>query len=126
MHEKRNLIAKKYDTGLASMPVMLPPRMKNEIHSWHLYIIRLETSLVKYRDQIIEKLFEEGVGCSVHYIPLHRHPYWRETFNLNPKDFPVSDKIFSASISLPIYSKMNEEESNKVIEKLKFVLSLYS
>lgn len=125
MHKKREDIAFEYDTAFEKMPLILPPRLKGEIHSWHLYIVRLKGNLICKRDDIIQSLFEEGIGCSVHYIPLHRHPYWRDTYNLKKNQFKNSEVTYLSSISLPIYSKMKKNDVMRVISTLKKVLNIY-
>ena len=58
------------------------------------------------RDALIERLFADGIGCSVHYIPLHPQPYWRDRYGLKPQDFPHSQRAFERMLSLPIYPRM--------------------
>jgi perosamine synthetase len=68
------------------------------------------------RNTFIEKLSEKGIQTSVHFIPLHRHPFYRDTFGVDAGDFPNAEWIFKRSISLPIYPGMSDEEVNYVIE----------
>ena len=104
---------------LKDLSIELPPKPKNgDLHSWHLFIIQLKNSKVS-RNDLINKLFENGIGCSVHYIPLHLHPYWRDKYKLSKENFPVSKKIYENSISLPIYSMMTEKDTQRVIVELK-------
>jgi dTDP-4-amino-4,6-dideoxygalactose transaminase len=113
---KRERIAKIYDKELMSLPVLLPPQaVKGDVHSWHLYVIQLSTKSQTERDRFIARMFDQGVGCSVHYIPLHLHPYWRETYNLNPRMYPVSQGVFERTVSLPIYTKMTESDVERVV-----------
>jgi dTDP-4-amino-4,6-dideoxygalactose transaminase len=67
-------------------------------------------------------MFDKGIGCSVHYIPLHLHPYWKDTYALLPEMFPNSQRAYERCISLPIYSRMTEEDVNRVIDAVKTVL----
>ena len=85
-------------------------------------MIQLADGVEIHRDKVIEKLYEKGVGCSVHYIPLHLHPYWRDTYNLIHEMFPVSHDIYNRTISLPIYSKMTNKDVEHVIASLRSVL----
>ena len=62
------------------------------------------------------RLQQAGIGCSVHFIPLHLHPYYRETFGYQPHDFPVASRVFQRVLSLPLYSKMTEADVARVIE----------
>ena len=93
------------------------PFVKNDREtSWHLYVIKIEK-----RDDVIEKLKEVGIGCSVHFIPVHKHPYYREKYNLNNEDYPVANKIFEESLSLPIYPDMTDAEIKYVINNVNLI-----
>lgn len=121
---KREKIANIYNSEFHKLPLILPPMpQKNCSHSWHLYVIRLLPDFAKQRDKIIEKLFNKGVGCSVHYIPLHIHKYWKNKYNLKNSMFPESQTAFESSISLPIYSKMEPSDISKVINEIKDLFS---
>ena len=74
------------------------------------------------RDIFIEKMAELGVGCSVHFIPLHVHPYWRDTYKLTPEMFPVAQRLFEQEVSLPLYTKMSVEDQKRVVYTVKMVL----
>ena len=60
----------------------------------------------------------DGVATSVHFIPLHRMPYWRERYALNESDFPVAEELFAGQISLPIYPSLSDEQVQRVIDAL--------
>ena len=78
-----------YDDGLAGLPLLPPPtRRAGDRHAWHLYVVRLADAAPIGRDALIERLFAAGIGCSVHYIPLHLQPYWRDRYGLTPEQFP--------------------------------------
>ncbi|WP_286676499.1 DegT/DnrJ/EryC1/StrS family aminotransferase [Peribacillus asahii] len=117
----RQKMATIYDNELADLPIILPPKPINDTHSWHLYIIQLNTSKVS-RDEFISKMAENGVGCSVHFIPLHLHPYWKNTYQLHGHDFPNSLNIYNNVVSLPIYTKMTDQDQQKVIDSIKKIL----
>ena len=97
--------------------------LKGEMHSWHLYVVQLKRGLSISRDRFIELMYAKGIGCSVHYIPLHLHPYWRDTYKLTPEKFPVSQKIYEQSVSLPIYSKMSDLDAGRVVKAVCEILS---
>ena len=104
-----------YAQALAGLPLQLPPEpLGGDVHSWHLYVVRLTDAASISRDAFIEKLFDAGIGCSVHYIPLHLQPYWRERYTLNPAQFPHSQRAFERCVSLPIYPRMNESDVMRV------------
>lgn len=121
--KKREAIVAAYNRGLADCPIVPPPQPKaGDVHSWHLYVIRLGDGLAVHRDAFIERLFARGIGCSVHYIPLHLHPYWRDTYRLAPSMFPVSQRVYERTLSLPLYSKMTRDDADRVIEVVREAL----
>ena len=123
-HEKRARIAGLYDEAFSDLPIILPPKpLAGEIHAWHLYVIQLGPDVSINRNEFINRMYEQGVGCSVHYIPLHLHPYWRDTYDLSPDMFPVSQSVYESSVSLPIYSKMSDEDVNRVISAVKAIIT---
>ena len=65
---------------------------------------------------------ELGVGCSVHFIPLHLHPYWRDTYKLTPEMYPIAQRLFEQEVSLPLYTKMSSDDQKRVISAVKQVL----
>jgi len=113
----RKQIAAAYDDGFAAVPeIRRPVRMPNTQHAWHLYIIQLETERLRIdRGEFITALKDEGIGTSVHFIPLHLHPYYREAFGYKPEDFPTATRVFERIISLPIYPAMSEQSVQRVI-----------
>jgi len=121
--KKRQAIAERYNSELAGLPLILPPNAEaGDIHSWHLYVIQLTEDAKVGRDTFIEKMFEQGIGMSVHYVPLHQHPYWRETYTLTPEMFPVSQKIYEHTATLPLYTRMTEFDVDRVIGAVKKIL----
>jgi dTDP-4-amino-4,6-dideoxygalactose transaminase len=121
--ERRALLAARYDAAFASLPVRLPPHAApGDLHAWHLYVLQLAPESPVARDQFIERLFALGIGCSVHYIPLHHQPYWRERYGLKPDMFPVSEDVWRRSVSLPIYSRMSDADVERVIAAVRSVI----
>lgn len=119
-HERRQAIANKYDAGLRDLPIILPPHAApGDIHSWHLYVIQLDESVPVSRDTFVERMFNQGIGCSVHYIPLHMQPYWRDRYNLKPEDFPVSQRVYERTLSLPLYTSMSDADVERVLEAVR-------
>jgi len=84
-------------------------------------MIQLNTAKIS-RDEFIVKMAENGVGCSVHFIPLHLHPYWKNTYQLHANDFPNSLNVYNNVVSLPIYTKMTDQDQQKVIDSIKKIL----
>jgi perosamine synthetase len=85
-------------------------------HAWHLFIIKLNTETLRIdRNRFIELLKERGIGTSVHFIPLHCHPYYRDMYDLAPDDLPVAHALYQRTVSLPIYSAMTDADVERVI-----------
>jgi dTDP-4-amino-4,6-dideoxygalactose transaminase len=115
-HERREQIAARYFEALADLPLILPPKAPaGDKHSWHLYVLRLSSEAPVGRDEFVERMFAEGVGCSVHYVPLHQHPYWRDRYGLMPEMFPQSQKFYETTVTIPLYSAMTDEQVERVI-----------
>jgi dTDP-4-amino-4,6-dideoxygalactose transaminase len=118
--ETRACIARSYNEALAELPIILPPKSREgDMHSWHLYVIQLKEGVAITRDEFVAKMYNQGIGCSVHYIPLHLHPYWRDTYQLNPDQFPVSQSIFEKCVSLPIYPDLNKNAVSRIVSAIK-------
>jgi dTDP-4-amino-4,6-dideoxygalactose transaminase len=121
---KRQAIVDQYNQAFKNLPVVLPEgAASNGRHSWHLYVLRLSDACTLTRDQFVEALYGQGIGCSVHYIPLHLQPYWRESYHLKPEQFPVSQKAFERMVSIPLYSKMTQAEVDRVIVAIQQTLA---
>jgi len=120
---RRKAIAELYSEQLQDLPgVTIPTSKKDVKHSWHLYVIRVDKDVVGIsRNEFIDKLTEAEIGTSVHYTPLHMHPYYIENFNFKVDDFPVALKLFEEVISLPIYPLMSDSEVIKVCEVIKSI-----
>jgi len=121
--KEREALASEYNDAFCDLKVILPPvPPSTEVHAWHLYPLRLRRDCGVGRDEFIGKMLERGIGCSVHYIPLHLHPYWRDTYRLSPTNFPNSQEIFETSISLPLYTKMTPQDRRDVIAAVRGIL----
>ena len=113
---RRAGIAAQFNAGFAELPVTLPPAApEGDMHAWHLYVLRLTDDAPIGRDALIERLFEAGIGCSVHYIPLHLQPYWRDRYGLRPESFPHSQRAYERLLSLPIYTGMRDADVERVV-----------
>ena len=115
--EQRARIAAAYSDGFAAVPeIQRPVCAAYSQHAWHLYVIQLETERLRInRAEFITALKDQGIGTSVHFIPLHLHPYYREAFGYKPEDFPTATRAFERIISLPIYPAMSEKSVQRVI-----------
>ncbi len=118
-HQRRSAIAAMYTHGLAGLPLSCPPAAPaGDTHAWHLYPVRLHAQAPLGRNALVERLFEAGIGCSVHYIPLHLQPYWRDRYALTPAMFPHSQQLYEHSLSLPIHTRMNDADVARVVRAL--------
>jgi perosamine synthetase len=118
--DARAAIAARYDRAFAeSRLVHIPPRREGDRHAWHLYVAQLELDLLSVdRGDVIERLAQAGIGASVHFIPLHLHPYYQREYGYVPGDFPVAERLFERSISLPIWPGMSSEQVDRVAQTL--------
>ncbi len=123
MWRARVEIAQKYDRGLASIEAYRTLRVAFDVQpAWHLYVILIEPSVLRvHRDRVIEELRRRGIGTSVHFIPLHLHPYYQRTWGYRPGQFPVAENYFERCISLPIYPGMAPGDTDRVIEGLQAI-----
>lgn len=121
--QRRSEMAARYREELSGLPLLAPPdAAEGDTHAWHLYVIRLADDAPLSRDEFIDRMAELGIGCSVHFIPLHLHPYWRDTYRLTPDQFPHSQQAFEASVSLPTYTRMTDDDQSRVIEAVRTLL----
>lgn len=106
-----------YDEGFRDLPEIIRPSAAADVqHAWHLYVIRLNSERSGIgRDELIEQLGKELIGCSVHFIPLHLHPYYRDTWGYTSEQFPVATAAYRQIVSLPLYPKMTESDIQRVI-----------
>lgn len=126
MRRQREAIAGFFLDSFAGSALELPPVSDDRLHSWHLFPIRLNLgSLTIDRDQFMVELKERGVGCSVHWRPLHLHPLY-EGLGWKESDLPVATDVWKRLISLPISSSMTMDQANKVVETVKAICAEHS
>ena len=127
MAARRTDIARRYSEAFAILSqVEIPLARAHVEHSWHLYMLRLVTTrLTLDRARFIEELHDRNIGTSVHFIPLHIHPYYQRTYGLRLQDYPVAYQEYLREVSLPIYSAMSDEDVNDVIEAVTDVAHLF-
>jgi perosamine synthetase len=118
MRRDRCALATAYHKALGDLDELeLPPDPPNRLHSWHLFPVRLRLERLSVdRNAIMHSLTEEGIGCSVHWRPLHLHPYYRELYGWSPDLLPVASREWPRLVSLPLFPGMTEEEHDRVIE----------
>jgi perosamine synthetase len=125
---ERERVARRYVQAFAASTIAdlveLPPMPRpGEVHAWHLYPLRLHLERIRItRAETIDRFAEAGVGTSVHFIPLHLHPYYRRTYGYAPDDLPVANRQYEREISLPIYPDLADDEVEYVVERLAGIL----
>ena len=121
--KRRQYLAARYQAQLAALPLTLPADAPaGDTHAWHLYVIRLRDNARLGRDDVIQALSDRGIGTSVHYVPLHRHPYWRDRYQLTPDMFPQADAAYRSMISIPLFTAMSDADQDRVIAALHEIL----
>jgi perosamine synthetase len=118
---EREKIADFYRHALAEVDqIELPPAPANRVHAWHLFPIRLRLEKLSIdRNAFIEELKRRGIGCSVHWRPLHLHPYYRDTYGWQPEHFPAASSEWIRAISLPLFPDMRDDEQERVVGALR-------
>jgi dTDP-4-amino-4,6-dideoxygalactose transaminase len=120
---RRVELAAQYHAAFADLPLITPTGpAAGDLHAWHLYVLRLADGAGVSRDQFIERLFAAGIGCSVHYIPLHLQPYWRERYGLTPEQFPHSQRAYETMVSVPLYTRMTDGDVARVVAAVRQAL----
>jgi perosamine synthetase len=125
--QARRHLAGAYAARLGSSPVadllLLPSGIDLEEHAIHLFVIKLRLERLKIdRGQVIDGMRDLGIGSSVHFIPLHRHPYYQREWGYRPADFPVAERTFGSVVSLPLWPGMSDSDVDRVAEALEDVL----
>lgn len=125
MQQIREQYARQYQESFAALPEIIPPYADPENrHAWHLYVIRIREELLMIdRAQFIEELKLENIGTSVHFIPIYRHPYYREHYHFPESDFPVTEQVYRGLISLPLYPKMTPQDVADVIAAVRRIVT---
>ncbi len=120
LNDARRRIAGRYTSAFKEIGALEPPAIKcDRTTSWHLYILRLRLEQLQIdRNGFIHKLKERGIGTSVHFIPLHLHPYYQRTYGYRRGDFPIAETEFERCVSLPIYPAMSDADVEQVIDNV--------
>jgi perosamine synthetase len=122
--EARRRIAGLYDQGFAGVAEIATPIVHKEVsHAWQMYVLRVAVErLCISRDQFIARLNDADIGTSVHYKPLHLHPFYRQRFGYRPQDLPHATAAAERVISLPIYPALTEADVRRVVEAVRTVV----
>jgi perosamine synthetase len=122
---RRRLLAARYDALLSDLDELeLPVERTDRRSAWHLYVIRLRLDRLGIdRATFIEELARAGIGTSVHWMPLHLHPYYQERFGLGADDFPVASAEWERMVSLPLYPTMTYAEQDRVAATIRTIVA---
>lgn len=125
--ERRRAIAQRYTEAFSRWPELeTPPNPAHVEHAWHLYMLRLRPEqLTITRDEFIQALTKANIGSSVHFIPLHLHPFYRDTYRLVAEDFPAALHAYRRAVSLPLYPGMTDEDVEDVIAAVEQIIGAH-
>jgi dTDP-4-amino-4,6-dideoxygalactose transaminase len=117
-HARRRAVAAQYTRAFVDVEGLeVPPDQPCVEHGWHLYVLRLRPEALRIdRDRFIDALTARNVGTSVHFIPIHLHPYYRDKYGYAPGDFPVSLGNFERMLSLPLHPRLTDDDVADVIQ----------
>jgi len=113
-----------YDKAFQDLPVITPlPPEPDTVHARHLYTLLLDIDRLKItRDEFLQRMHERNIGTGVHFISVHQHPYYRETFGFQTNDFPTATYISERTVSLPLSAKLTDEDVADVIAAVRDAL----
>jgi dTDP-4-amino-4,6-dideoxygalactose transaminase len=124
---RRRAVVAEYDRAFADEPALERPVTRPDVeHAWHLYVLRLrDDALTIGRDRFIQELADRNIGTSVHFIPIHLHPYYRDKYGYTPGSFPVAYDNYRRMLSLPLHPGLTDRDVSDVIEAVLDVVRSY-
>jgi len=126
--ERRRDIAVKYNEAFTGTEAVITPVESGDVKAvYHIYVIQLRTeTLIVDREAIFKALRAENIGVSVHYMPLHLHPFYQKEFGYKQGDYPRAENYYERAITLPVFPKMNEKDVEDTIKAVRKVITYYS
>ena len=126
-NRRRVEIVEAYTMAFGAEEALEPPVRRAHVeHAWHLYVLRLRPELLRIgRDQFIDELTKRNIGTSVHFIPIHLHPYYRKKYGYVPTDFPIAYSNFERMLSLPLHPGLTDQDVSDVIDAVLDVVQTY-
>lgn len=126
-HQRRLQIVKAYMEAFGAEEALEPPVQRPYVeHAWHLYVLRIRPNLLRIgRDQFIDELTKRNIGTSVHFIPIHTHPYYRKKYGYIASDYPVAFTNFERLLSLPLHPGLTDQDVGDVIDAVLDVVQTY-
>jgi dTDP-4-amino-4,6-dideoxygalactose transaminase len=124
---RRREIVATYNAAFSGVEQLELPVEKSEVeHAWHLYVVRLNLDRLSIgRGQFIDELRARNIGTSVHFIPIHHHPYYRRKYGFRPEHFPIATREYRRLVSLPLWPGMTDRDVQDVIEAVFDVVERY-
>jgi dTDP-4-amino-4,6-dideoxygalactose transaminase len=124
---RRREIVQRYNEAFSKFEELQIPAKRPDVdHAWHLYVLRLNPELLRIsRNQFIEELKARNIGTSVHFIPIHLHPYYRDKYGFKTDDFPVAYREYQRIISVPLHPKMSDQDVQDVIEAVADIIQRF-
>lgn len=115
--KRRRHIAARYTDAFSDIAgIVMPGDLPRRPHTYHLYPLRIISAEVRVsRDDFMNRLYESGIGTSLHYVPLHQHPFYCKKYGHSGRDFPVADRVLNELVSLPLYPAMSDADVDRVI-----------
>jgi dTDP-4-amino-4,6-dideoxygalactose transaminase len=125
---RRREVVARYESGFKDLAALELPVEREWAHSsWHLYVIRLRTEALRIdRNAFIEGLKDRNIGTSVHYLPVHMHPFYRDKYGYRPEDNPVAAAAYERMISLPLHAGLSDGDVDDVIAAVRDLVALHS
>ncbi len=126
--ERRREIVKQYMQAFGAVEQFEPPVLRSHVeHAWHLYVLRIVPDALRIdRDRFIDELTARNIGTSVHFIPVHLHPYYASKYGYLPQSFPVAYDNFLRMISLPLNLRLSDEDVDDVIDAVLDVATTFA
>lgn len=123
MHKRAEKV-RIYREQLQDLPLRFQEAIPDIIHAHHLFMVRLELPALNCsRDQVLEKLHQAGIGCAVHFIPVHEHPYYQRHFGPIHTEVPQATAAGQDLLSLPLYPDLSADNQERVIDTLRLILN---
>jgi len=128
LQTRRREVVAAYNEAFADVEALQTPSCRAHVdHAWHLYVLRLKTDALRLdRNKFIEELTARNIGTSVHFIPIHLHPYYRDKYGYQPDDFPVAHGSFQRMLSLPLHPKLSRQDVADVTEAVLDIVQTYA
>jgi dTDP-4-amino-4,6-dideoxygalactose transaminase len=116
-----------YNAAFKDCDVLELPVSRTEVeHAWHLYVLRLNLEMLKLdRAEFIEQMAERNIGTTVHFIPIHLHPFYRDKYGYSPRDFPVGFSHYERMLSLPLSPRHGDQDIADTIEAVLDIVKQY-